>query len=327
MRVLGLSFGRKNGNCDILVKQALLAAEAAGAEIHFVNTVNLKLDRCTGCGACGKRRAAGGPPRCILKDDYPFLENEILDADAMIVAAPVYVLAPTGQYKNLCDRLGPAHDRAKMVDENELRAREGRPLLDPRLLKDRYLGLISVGGARTPHWTSLGLANMHLLSFSMQMTVVDQIDLYGMGDRVSPAFHPDLLERMSRMGRDVTSCVGKPREAAPWFGDEEGVCPLCHNKLLFVRDGTTRVECPVCGCAGELSIVDGKIKVEYSDYELYHARNRFGGVEDHCNEIKDMGSKVPGVLAEKGHLLPELLARHKEIVEVDKKLFVENMEK
>ncbi len=324
MRVLGLSFGRKNGNCDILVKQALLAAEAAGAEIHFVNTVNLKLDRCTGCGACGKRRAAGGPPRCILKDDFPFVENEILEADAMIVAAPVYVLAPTGQYKNLCDRLGPSHDRAKLVEENEIRAKEGRPLLDPRLLKDRFLGLISVGGARTPHWTSLGLANMHLLSFSMQMTVVDQIDLYGMGDRVSPAFHPDLLERMSRMGRDVTSCVGKPREAAPWFGDEEGVCPLCHNNLLTVRDGSTRVECPVCGCAGKLSVVDDKIKVAYSAEELERARCRFGGVLDHHLEIQDMARIAREKMAADGHLVPERLAHLNVIKEVDKSLFVEN---
>ena len=326
MRVLGLSFGRKNGNCDIVVKQALLAAKDAGADVHFVNTVNLRLDRCTGCGACDKRRDKGGPSRCVIKDDFPFVENEILAADAMIVAAPVYVLGPTGQYKNLCDRMGPSHDRAFMEAQNERRRKEGMRLLDERLFKDRFVSFISVGGARTPHWTSMGLTTMHCLTFSMQMTVVDQIDLYGMGDRVNPAFDPALMERLSQMGRNVISCVGKPKEEAPWFGDDEGVCPLCHNKVLFVRDGTTRVECPVCGCAGELSIVDGKIKVEYSDYELYHARNRFGGVEDHYLEIQDMGSKVPGVLAEKGHLLPELLARHKEIVEVDKKLFVENME-
>lgn len=327
MRVLGLSFGRKNGNCDIVVKQALLAAKDAGADVHFVNTVNLKLDRCTGCGACDKRRDKGGPSRCIIKDDFPFVENEILEADAMIVAAPVYVVAPVGQYKNLCDRMGPSHDRAFMTKENERRKKEGVPLLDERLFKDRFVSFISVGGARTPHWTSLGVVNMHMLTFSMQMTVVDQIDLYGMGDRVNPAFDPALMERLTRMGRDITTCVGKPKEEAPWFGDEEGVCPLCHNKLLFVRDGTTRVECPVCGCAGELSIVDGKIHVDYSEEELYHSRNRYGGVEDHCNEINDMMQGVMAKLKEKGDQIPTLLARHKEIVEVDKSQFVENMER
>ncbi len=327
MRVLGLSFGRKGGNCDIVVKQALLAAKDAGADVHFVNTVNLKLDRCTGCGACDRRRDKGGPSRCTIKDDFPFVENEILEADAMIVAAPVYVLGPVGQYKNLCDRMGPSHDRAFMTQENERRAKEGIPLLDERLFKDRFVGFISVGGARTPHWTSFGVSGMHLLTFSMQMTVVDQIDLYGMGDRVNPAFHPELMERLASMGRNVMSCVGKPKEEAPWFGDEEGVCPLCHNKLLFVRDGTTRVECPVCGCAGTLSIDDGKVSVSYTEEELYHARNRFGGVEDHCNEIKDMMHHAIATMQARGDELPGLLARQKEITEVDKSAFVENMER
>ena len=32
MKILGISFGRKNERCDILVKEALFAAKEAGAE-------------------------------------------------------------------------------------------------------------------------------------------------------------------------------------------------------------------------------------------------------------------------------------------------------
>ena len=50
MKVLGISFGRKNGNSDILVKEALYGAKEAcpEAEIEFVNTINMNIGRCRG---------------------------------------------------------------------------------------------------------------------------------------------------------------------------------------------------------------------------------------------------------------------------------------
>jgi multimeric flavodoxin WrbA len=325
MKVLGLSFGRKGGNCDIVVKEALVGAKTASTEteVRFVNTVNLKIDRCTGCGACDRRREKGGPSRCVIKDDFPFLENEILDADAMVVAAPVYVLGPVGQYKNLCDRIGPSHDRAFMTKENERRVSAGIPPLDDRLFKDHFVGLVSVGGARTENWTSFGLSGMHLLTFSMQMTVVDQINLYAMGDRVNPAFHPELMERLRKMGKNISSVVGTPRLAAPWFGDEEGICPLCHCDLLTVK-GTTDVQCPVCGIHGTLKVNGDKVNVSYTEAQIDRARQRYGGVEDHCNEINDMVSHAIEKMKTEGGNLKTLLAHQDEIVEVDRKQFVEN---
>lgn len=38
MKVLGISFGRRNQRCDVMVKEALFAAKAAGAEVRFINT-------------------------------------------------------------------------------------------------------------------------------------------------------------------------------------------------------------------------------------------------------------------------------------------------
>ena len=38
------------------------------------------------------------------QDDFQMLENEVRAADAIIVAAPVYVLQPVGQLKDFVDR-------------------------------------------------------------------------------------------------------------------------------------------------------------------------------------------------------------------------------
>ena len=125
MKVLGISFGRNGQNCDMLVKHALMSAEAAGADVKFINTMNMNIGHCIACGCCSSGRDNGKQIKCILKDDYLELENEVLDADGIVVAAPVYVLAPTGQYKNFVDRFGPAHDRAAVLAEQERREKNG----------------------------------------------------------------------------------------------------------------------------------------------------------------------------------------------------------
>ena len=112
MRVLGLSFGKKNANSDILTKEALFGAKEAypDAEIKFINTQRLTIDRCIGCGACSMALERGKDNNCVIKDDFQMVEEEIRKADAIIVAAPVYVLQPVGQFKNLVDRFSCRHD-------------------------------------------------------------------------------------------------------------------------------------------------------------------------------------------------------------------------
>jgi uncharacterized Zn finger protein (UPF0148 family) len=237
------------------------------------------------------------------------------------------VLGPIGQYKNLVDRMGPSHDRSQMERENAKRIAQGKTgeeLLDPRLFKDRFLGMISVGGARTENWTSMGLPNMHLFSFSMQMNVVDHYNAYRMGDIVNPFFDDELLARMRQMGRSVAESIGTPRLEAEWKGDKPGICPLCHNDLLTIKTGTT-VECPICGMEGTLSIEDGQIKATFTEEQIERSRQRQGGVDDHMDEIASFGPIVQAKLAESGHLLPEKMKRFDGIRELDKKDFVENM--
>ena len=92
MKVLGLSFGKKNANTDILVKEALYGAKAAvpDAEIKFINTQRLTIDRCIGCGACSTALEKGKDNDCIIKDDFQMVEEAIREADAIILGADVY---------------------------------------------------------------------------------------------------------------------------------------------------------------------------------------------------------------------------------------------
>ena len=145
MRVLGLSFGRKMKNCEIMVKAALMEAEKAGAEVAFIRMIDMDIKTCNGCGGCGRSLDSGGSGRCVIKDDLPYIDEEFLNADAIIVGAPVYALGPSGQLKQMADRMGPSHDLAFLTNANNKRIADGKTgdqLVDPRNFKQRFAGLI-----------------------------------------------------------------------------------------------------------------------------------------------------------------------------------------
>lgn len=309
MKVLGLSFGRKMKCSEILVKEALYKAKEAGADVQFISTVNMNIQHCKGCGACSAGRDNGKQIKCILKDDYEILEQAVLDADAVIVAAPVFAIAPVGQLKNFIDRFGPAHDRAALVAEQNKRIAAGKELLDERSFKDRYVGYISVGGASTQNWVSLGLPTMNIFGFSLMMKAVGQIDAYDMGRTANPVLDQDLMNRVGELGRRVAEAVGKPYEEVKWFG-EEGTCPVCHCSLLTVNK-TTTVECPICGIKGNLSVDGENVKVEFSKEQQNRARGTKIGLQEHYDEIQGMKDvAIPKIIATK-ETLPPMLEKYK----------------
>lgn len=277
MKVLGLNFGRKNGNCKTFLNAAIESAKEAGAEIEVIDTINKEIKHCIGCGSCSRILQSGkGQIKCCLKDDYEAIADAVLAADAIIVAAPVYVLAPTGQFKNFLDRFGPAHDKAYMLFENELRKDTGGEELNPDCLKRHLVSYISVGGATTQHWVSYGVPGMNLFGLSLNMKVVDQLDAYG-------SYVPDNKERLvgesHRIGRRIVEAYGKKTSEITWESDP-GICPVCHCKEMTLN-GTTTVSCPVCGIYGTLKINGDQVSVEFSEEEQSRSRLKFTGVLEH----------------------------------------------
>ena len=236
------------GNTEVLVREALYAAEETGVEIAMIKLMDLDLRPCTGCLSCVESLMKGGPGRCIQKDDFAFLDEQFMDSDGVIVGAPVYVLGPNGLLKVVADRMGPTHDvswriEAKLIRENTGRTAGKGP--DERAFKKRVAGLISVGGATTPHWASLGLPLMHFITFPPAVQVIDQVQYLGTAAVGNFVLTPERLERAKTLGRNVAEAMLKPVEERAWKGDAEGICPVCHNDLLTVTNGRNPVECPI----------------------------------------------------------------------------------
>ena len=87
MRVLGISCGRRIGNTEIMVKEALMGAGETGAEVELIHLHDLNIKPCTGCNSCVLDLLERcGPGRCAIKnDDLSFFEERFLECDGLIV--------------------------------------------------------------------------------------------------------------------------------------------------------------------------------------------------------------------------------------------------
>jgi multimeric flavodoxin WrbA len=287
MKLLGLTCGRKHHSSEILLKEALMAAKALGVDVSMIRLLDLDLKPCTGCLACVMGQAKGGSGECVIKDDWHFLNEHLLECDGLILSAPVFVLGAHGIVKLLADRLGPARDiafraHAKRVREEQGIAKGKGP--DERSFKKRVGGHISVGGAITPNWVSLGLPLMHLITFPSGIKTVDQMQVMGAGRYMNVVLEPDFIERARRLGRNVAKAMQTPFSEVEWMGEETGTCPVCHCNLLTVGKKNP-VECPICGIEGTLTIQDDEIVVSFSQEEINMARGTFAAAQEHVDEI------------------------------------------
>ncbi|MCZ7664242.1 MAG: flavodoxin family protein [Thermoleophilia bacterium] len=287
MKLLGLTCGTEMGNTEVLVREALMAAEAAGVEVALVRLLDLDLKPCTGCKSCVESLMKGGAGNCIIKDDFPFLDDLIMESDGVILGAPVFVLGAHGLVKLLADRMGPSHDLAWRLEARKIREESGRTQgkgPDGRSFKRRIGGFVSVGGASTQNWLSLGLPTMHLLSFPSHITVVDQMQVRGTTAIGNVVLTPEALERAQGLGRNVAEAMLKPDEEPRWRG-AEGICPVCHCDLLSITGGRL-VECAVCGIAGTLTTDGGRITVTFNEEEQRRSRLALGGKKEHWDEVR-----------------------------------------
>ena len=95
---------RKNGNSNWLADRFMEGAKEAGHEVFEFDCTKNKVNGCLGCGACGMN----GP--CVQKDDFGLVRQQLIEADAILFATPIYYFGVSGQLKNVIDRFYSIHD-------------------------------------------------------------------------------------------------------------------------------------------------------------------------------------------------------------------------
>jgi multimeric flavodoxin WrbA len=91
---------RKKGNSAILAEKIAMGAMSAGAEVETVFLHGLNIAPCKSCYACQKPKSKG----CSIDDDMQPIYQAMLDADAWVIASPVYWFTMSSQIKLWMDR-------------------------------------------------------------------------------------------------------------------------------------------------------------------------------------------------------------------------------
>lgn len=292
-KVVGFSFGRKLSNTEVMIKEALLECEKAGMDIQFIRCDDLDIHICTGCCSCvGGMMSGKGRGTCIHKDDWGIVEEALMSSDAVIVGSPTYVLAPTGNFKVFCDRIGPAHDitfRGPAIEAGKEEGRDPSTYPDARSMKRRVGVLLTVGGARTENWLSFAMPSMFEFTMPLGIDVIDKYQYHGAMNIQHVLGRPDVMERMREAGRHIVDALNAEtdEERVRFRGEGNEVCPVCHESILTISHQGTRVECPVCGIEGTLQVTDGKIQVTFSEEQQKRSRLFDAGKWEHSNEIRD----------------------------------------
>jgi multimeric flavodoxin WrbA len=112
MKILGIiGSPRKDGNTEILMKEALKVAGEAGCETEIFHMCGKQVAPCDACAACFK---TGG---CVIQDDMQELYSMMERADAVIFGSPVYFGSVSAQMKAVMDRTFAFLQRRSLKDK------------------------------------------------------------------------------------------------------------------------------------------------------------------------------------------------------------------
>lgn len=260
MRIVGLSCGRKNGNNELLLKRAMTEARRlSGAELEIIRLQELTIRDCVGCETCMRGLTTGGDGLCVIRDDdMGWLTDTIKEADALILATPIYDLIPTGTVVTLLNRvLGIGKEYQAYCRAHP-----------------KVGAAIALGGS---DWINLAepLMDLTVRNLSKGCTIVDKMVV---GHNPAPSMvvlDDDVMERAARLGRSVGSALLEREQAA--YTGAPGACPACHCSLLEPRGGA-RVGCPFCDAEGTAEVVNGELIIHWDAQSVRD--NRFGPAGD-----------------------------------------------
>ena len=273
MKVLGLCSGRKNGNTEIMMKEAFMAIEEkCGAECQLVRIQETKINTCTGCESCMINHLKGNWDfRCVHKngsDHFYFIEQLMREADAIIVSSPAYNLLPTGQLIKFLNKMHASGNYRDVVEkENKIGA------------------AFSLGGT---DWTNFTLNVCKMIAMELTgsyKALVDAVHFDFVPSKGAIVLEDEMLERMRQLGEHVADALlAKEKGEKTSYAGMPGICPDCHGNLLEIRaDG---IYCPQCLTKAKVSMVDGEFVAEFTEEARERNRWSIWGKRLHDDNIR-----------------------------------------
>jgi len=186
---------RRHGNSETLLDWVLEAmGSEPGVSVEKVVLVDADVRPCRGCNACEKTGA------CVQHDGMIPLYDRILEADCVVLAAPIYCMGLPAQAKALVDRAQVYRSRKYVL---------GWPVI-PEERKGKRLGLfLGTAGQPWGHVFDAALPSVkcfyHVSGIrdrDMRYLLVNNVDESGAVDR-----HPTARADAAALGREAVATL------------------------------------------------------------------------------------------------------------------------
>lgn len=199
---------RRTGNSEIVIKA--IAERMAGWDCSFIRLPALQIKPCKGCYACLMPGVM-----CNINYNMQWLLERLTEADAIIVAAPNYVLGPVGIMKMIADRTLQSfslQSRLKLI----------KTAVVLTLGREDYRGYSDT--ALVAQVAALGLK-------------VNSVDLFHGTFPGEVVLDKDFDDKISRIAAALLNDTQD-------YSGESNRCPRCFSDLFRMRDGD--IECALC---------------------------------------------------------------------------------
>lgn len=198
MKVLAISASpRRNGNTELLLKEAIRGAEEAGAKVKLIRLRELRITPCLECLSCHK------DGRCVVQDDMQRLYPELLEMDGLIFASPIFFMGITAWGKGFIDRCQPFWAMKYVL-------KGGLPIGGRR----RKGIFISVGGTRYKFLFDGPRRVMKSLFHVLDVEYEGEVLVRGVDEKGEILKHPEALELAYELGKG--SVKNKKGGNRPW---------------------------------------------------------------------------------------------------------------
>jgi len=282
MKVLAIvTSPRRAGNSEILAKE-MLAALPESVDKKLIRLADFNIEPCRACYAC---LPAGND--CVIEDDFDAFLQQVREADAVIIASPVYFLGMHTRLKLLCDRLISVLNEAKNYS--------GR----------RCVVAIPYG---VEGWQGYGIEATVSFARFLHLNVVGVLPVHAANP--GEAVRPDGLEQ----ARGIASLLLPHTESATEIeknfavrqatNKEDIVCGCCGSGMIRLsRHGTVR--CVICGASGRIAepfLEGSSVNCEWDIPEPF--RYSIEGMGEHAQRLE--------------RIKAEFIAHHREFFELRK---------
>jgi multimeric flavodoxin WrbA len=97
----------KDSNTELLLGEALMAVQEAEVRTDLFTLHDKKFEDCRHCNWCMAKQTENN--FCVINDDMRELFPKVVEADALLVASPVYLARMSGHLASVLDRLRCIH--------------------------------------------------------------------------------------------------------------------------------------------------------------------------------------------------------------------------